>query len=115
MAQTFGLGCLSEFYEANANLSGVHENTYGGIQFLKNYMHQSCDFIEDLVPLRKYFKSISRIIRRPKSNRIEDLIIALTSLLGLWILGLVSNYTFFYKKNFYNKMKLKNPKPLRKC
>ena len=25
------------------------------------------------------------------------------------------NYTFFYKKNFYKKMSLKNPKTLRKC
>ena len=28
---------------------------------------------------------------------------------------LVTNYAFFYKKYFYDKMKLKNPETLRKC
>ena len=40
---------------------------------------------EDWVPLRKFFKSVSRIIGRPKSSRIGHLKV-LTGLLGSWML-----------------------------
>ena len=73
---------------------------------------QSYNFTEDWVPFRNYFKSVSRIIGRRKSSRIEDMIIALTSLLASWMLHTTR---FFYNNNFYKKMNLKNPKTLRKC
>ena len=50
---------------------------------------QSWNFTEDWGPLRKFFKSVSRIIGRPNSSRIE----------GLKVL----------------RRKLKNPKTLKKC
>ena len=54
-------------------VSGVHENTCGGIHFLKKLQASIYNFTEDCVPLLKFFKSVSRIIRRPKSSKIEDL------------------------------------------
>ena len=71
------------------------------------------NFAEYLVPLCKFFNNVFRIIGRPKSSRIEDLD-EIAGIMDVTIM-MVSHYTIFYMKNFYNKLSLKNPKALKKC
>ena len=55
--------------------------------------------------MRKFFKSVSRIIRRPKSSRIEGLkaFDEFAEIMGVTLM-LVTHYTFFFmRKTFITK------------
>ena len=111
LTQNFGLGWLSDFNKLPHIWVASSKTPMEEFIFQKGCRPQSCNFTEDWVPFRKFFKNVSSIIGRPKSSKTENLI-AMTS---CWDHGYYNDvgYTLhiFYKKKFYNKMSLKNQKP----
>ena len=64
LGQNFRFGCLSDFKKLPRIWVASSKTAMEEFIFWKGCSPQSCNFTEDWVPLRKVFKSVSRIIGR---------------------------------------------------